>query len=200
MNVSGSADAISPSLEVSKWERIPVVIFPQPKSAAAQVAREIADLIQQRALENRYAVLGLATGSTPIFVYQELVRLHREEGLSFRNVITFNLDEYYPMPAEHAQSYHHFMRQHLFDHIDLDPQQIHLPDGTVPREDGPYRLQRTGLAPPQRHPVHSPRPGDAAGCGEGFPQRGGRAAHRHHHGRADDSAGASPRPHGARRA
>jgi glucosamine-6-phosphate deaminase len=135
MNSANYADALSSSLEVSKWERLPVVIFEQPKTAAAQVAREIAQLIQQRARENRHAVLGLATGSTPIFVYQELVRLHREEGLSFRNVVTFNLDEYYPMSPENAQSYHRFMRQHLFDHVDIDPAQIHLPDGTVPRGD-----------------------------------------------------------------
>jgi glucosamine-6-phosphate deaminase len=109
------------------------VIFKEPKVAARQVAAEIATLIREREQEGRFAVLGLATGSTPIFVYQELVRLHREEGLSFANVITFNLDEYYPISPDQAQSYHHFMRQHLFDHVDLDPKRTHLPDGTVPR-------------------------------------------------------------------
>ena len=132
---SGYVDALSPSLEASKWERIPVVIFQQPKTAAAQVAREIAELIRMRARENKDVVLGLATGSTPISVYQELVRLHREEGLSLRNVVTFNLDEYYPISPEDAQSYHHFMRQHLFDHVDVDPARIHIPDGTVERAD-----------------------------------------------------------------
>jgi glucosamine-6-phosphate deaminase len=122
-------------LETSRWERIPLVIYKQPRTAARDVAEEMAALIREREHEGRYAVLGLATGSTPIFVYQELVRMHRDEGLSFANVITFNLDEYHPMTPDQAQSYHHFMRQHLFDHIDLDPRHAHLPDGAIPRTD-----------------------------------------------------------------
>ena len=78
------------------------------------------------------AVLGLATGSTPVSFYSELVRLHREEGLSFANVITFNLDEYRGLRADHPQSYSHFMRVHLFDHVDIPGANTHLPDGTVP--------------------------------------------------------------------
>ncbi len=126
-------DALSSSLEMSKWERIPVVIFEQPKVAAARVAQEIAQLIRDRVAEGRDAVLGLATGSTPIFVYHELARMHREEGLSFRNVITFNLDEYFPIGPDHPQSYRRFMREHLFDHIDIDLSRTHIPDGSVPR-------------------------------------------------------------------
>jgi glucosamine-6-phosphate deaminase len=133
MNPSPYQDALSSSLEMSRWERIPVVIFEHPKVAAARVAREIAQLIRDGAAEGRDVVLGLATGSTPIFVYQELVRMHREEGLSFRNVVTFNLDEYYPISDEHAQSYHRFMRRHLFDRVDIDPKKTHIPDGSVPR-------------------------------------------------------------------
>ena len=64
-------------------------------------------------------VLGLATGSSPVGVYDELVRLHKEEGLSLSNVITFNLDEYYPMQSFELQSYERFMREHLFDHVDV---------------------------------------------------------------------------------
>jgi len=135
MNISSYQDALAATLETSKWEHIPVVIFEQPKIAAARVAREIADLIKQREADGLKAVLGLATGSTPIFVYQELVRIHREEGLSFRNVVTFNLDEYYPISPEHARSYHRFMREHLFDHIDIPATQIHIPDGALARED-----------------------------------------------------------------
>jgi glucosamine-6-phosphate deaminase len=135
MSTTPYAEALPFPLETSRWERIPLVIFSQPKVAARQVAGEIAALIREREHEGRYAVLGLATGSTPIFVYQELVRLHREEGLSFANVITFNLDEYYPITPDQAQSYHHFMRQHLFDHVDLDPKRAHMPDGTVTRAD-----------------------------------------------------------------
>lgn len=80
-------------------------------------------------------MLGLATGSTPCQVYSELVRLHREDGLSFANVVTFNLDEYYPMDPGALQSYHRFMREHLFDHVDLSPENIHIPDGSLPSEE-----------------------------------------------------------------
>jgi glucosamine-6-phosphate deaminase len=135
MNLPAYAHALSFPLETSRWERIPLVIFDEPLAAARQVAREMAELIRAREHEGRYAVLGLATGSTPIYVYQELVRLHREEGLSFANVVTFNLDEYHPMAPDQAQSYHRFMRQHLFDHVDLDPRRTHLPDGEVLRAD-----------------------------------------------------------------
>src|SRR5271156_4040879 len=135
MNTSWYQDALSSSLETSKWEHIPVVIFEQPKLAAARVAQEIAQLVRDREADGLKVVLGLATGLTPIFVYQELARIHREEGLSFRNVITFNLDEYYPIPPEHARSYHRFMREHLFDHLDIPESQIHIPDGAIPRGD-----------------------------------------------------------------
>ncbi len=135
MNTSWYQDALASSLETSKWEHIPVVIFEQPKLAAARVAQEIAQFVRDREADGLKVVLGLATGSTPIFVYQELARLHREQGLSFRNVITFNLDEYYPISPEHARSYHRFMREHLFDHIDIPPSQIHIPDGAVARSE-----------------------------------------------------------------
>ncbi len=135
MNTSWYQDALSSSLETSKWEHMPVVIFEQPKTAAARVAQEIAQLVRDREADGLKVVLGLATGSTPIFVYQELARLHREEGLSFRNVITFNLDEYFPISPEHAKSYYRFMREHLFDHVNIPESQIHIPDGAIPRGD-----------------------------------------------------------------
>ena len=113
-------------------ERIECRIFPGSKQIASTVADYIASLIRRRAAENDTCVLGLATGSTPVSVYAELVRLHRDEGLSFANVITFNLDEYYPMPPNCLQSYVRFMNEHLFDHIDIDPANVHIPDGTVP--------------------------------------------------------------------
>jgi glucosamine-6-phosphate deaminase len=142
MNTSWYQDALSSSLETSKWEHIPVVIFEQPKLAAARVAQEIAQLIRDREADGLKVVLGLATGSTPIFVYQELARIHREESLSFRNVVTFNLDEYYPISPEHARSYHRFMREHLFDHLDIPESQIHIPDGAIPRSDVPASCER----------------------------------------------------------
>jgi glucosamine-6-phosphate deaminase len=98
------------------------------------VAAEIAALIRTRAAENKTCVLGLATGSSPTRVYEELVRLHREEGLSFQNVVSFNLDEYFPMAPDSLQSYVRFMREYLFDHVDIRPENVHIPDGTVPAE------------------------------------------------------------------
>lgn len=112
-------------------ERIPTSIFQDPGEASRYVARAIADLIEERRGQGRGVVLGLATGSTPVSVYDELVRLHREEGLSFQGVTTFNLDEYLPMDPEALQSYRRFMREHLFDHVDMDPARIHIPDGTL---------------------------------------------------------------------
>lgn len=120
---------------IDAFEKIPIVIHPNNKQASKTVAREIADLIQQRAKEGKQCVLGLATGSTPKTLYAELVRLHREEGLSFKNVTTFNLDEYYPMKPDAAQSYHRFMNTCLFAHMDIDPKNIHIPDGTIAKQD-----------------------------------------------------------------
>ncbi|GAB4410769.1 MAG: glucosamine-6-phosphate deaminase [Bacteroidia bacterium] len=117
-----------------RYEKIPTRVYADAKSASREVAQQIANLIRHKQSRGEYAVLGLATGSTPTALYGELVRMHREEGLSFRNVITFNLDEYYPMDPEAVQSYHRFMREYLFDHIDIDPAQVHVPDGTLPVE------------------------------------------------------------------
>ncbi len=115
-------------------ERIPVRVFERSTDVSKYVASEIAAIIRQRAAEGGNCVLGLATGSTPVGVYAELVRLHEEEGLSFRNVVTFNLDEYYPMNPNELQSYVRFMHEHLFDHVDIDPSNVHIPDGTLPLE------------------------------------------------------------------
>jgi len=115
-------------------ERIPVTVYASSVLASQAVAREIAELIRQRAAAGQKAVLGLATGSTPTGIYDELIRLHRQEGLSFGNVVTFNLDEYWPMGPDELQSYNRFMREHLFDHVDIDPKNVHIPDGTVPAE------------------------------------------------------------------
>lgn len=117
--------------ETTRFEKLHNVIFQNSIEASRIVAQEIAQLIQSKQAENLTCVLGLATGSSPINVYEELVRLHKEEGLSFSNVVTFNLDEYYPMNKENNQSYHYFMHQHLFDHIDINPENINIPDGTV---------------------------------------------------------------------
>jgi glucosamine-6-phosphate deaminase len=124
-------------LEETRFEKLPVSVFENPQSASINVAHRIAQLIKKKQGEYAIAVIGLATGATPIAVYAELVRLHKEEGLSFKNVVTFNLDEYYPMQPNAAQSYVTFMNDHLFDHIDIDKKNINIPDGTLKLEDIP---------------------------------------------------------------
>ncbi|MDB5157400.1 MAG: nagB [Mucilaginibacter sp.] len=118
-------------LEETRFEKLPVTVYPNQQIAAINVAKRIAKLITNKQTKNEQAVLGLATGVTPIGVYAELVRMHKEEGLSFKNVVTFNLDEYYPMQPTAAQSYVTFMNENLFNHIDIDKKNIHIPDGTL---------------------------------------------------------------------
>jgi glucosamine-6-phosphate deaminase len=114
-----------------RFEKIPTLIFEDAKSASKDVARAIAKKINSK--EGK-CVLGLPTGSTTVFIYEELIRLHEEEGLSFKNVITFNLDEYYPMPKTKLQSYVRFMNEHFYDHIDIPKENINIPDGSIPIE------------------------------------------------------------------
>jgi glucosamine-6-phosphate deaminase len=125
------ASPMSHSGSIHRVEKIPCRVYRHAGEASRAVAAEIAALIRARAAEGRKCVLGLATGSTPVGVYGELVRMHQQEGLSFRDVVTFNLDEYYPMRTDELQSYVRFMREHLFDHVDIDPANVHIPDGTL---------------------------------------------------------------------
>ena len=104
-------------------------LHPDKQTAAQAIAREIADLIEIRSKSGKTTVLGLATGSTPLPLYAELIRLHRDEKLSFRSVITFNLDEYAGLGPSHPQSYRFFMEENLFRHLDISPGNIHIPDG-----------------------------------------------------------------------
>ncbi len=104
-------------------------LHPDKQSAAQAVAREIAELIELRSKSGKPTVLGLATGSTPLPLYAELVRLRREQGLSFRSVVTFNLDEYEGLGPTHPQSYRRFMEENLFRHLDIPATSIHIPDG-----------------------------------------------------------------------
>ncbi|MFT2008493.1 glucosamine-6-phosphate deaminase [Pontibacter sp. 13R65] len=122
-------------LEETRFEKVPVTVYENQQIASKAVAQRIASLIRQKQTKGELAVLGLATGVTPLKVYAELVRLHREEGLSFKNVVTFNLDEYYPMQATAQQSYVTFMYENLFNHIDISRANIHIPDGTLPQEE-----------------------------------------------------------------
>jgi glucosamine-6-phosphate deaminase len=121
--------------EEEQFERIPTHICRDSEEAAFTVAGEIAALIHDRAKAGRNVVLGLATGSTPLPVYRELVRLHKEEGLSFRNVITFNLDEYFGLSDNHPESYHQFMWERLFKHVDIPKDNVHVPSGTLSRSE-----------------------------------------------------------------
>ncbi|MBR5185804.1 MAG: 6-phosphogluconolactonase, partial [Akkermansia sp.] len=104
-------------------------VFETKEAAAKKLAAEVAELIRSRAAEGKTAVLGLATGATPLPFYAELIRLHKEEGLSFKNVITFNLDEYTGLPHDHVESYWYFMHTNLFNHIDIPAENINLPCG-----------------------------------------------------------------------
>jgi len=120
---------------VDSLEKVPVTIFPTLKEGSEFIAREIANTIKAKQARKEKCVLGLATGSSPKTVYAALVRLHKEEGLSFKNVITFNLDEYYPIDNDALQSYNRYMKEHLFDLVDIDPANCHVPNGEVKKED-----------------------------------------------------------------
>lgn len=115
-------------------EKIPTRIWDSPLECSKHIAKSIALAIRQKQQDKEHIVLGLATGSSPINLYRELIRLHKEEGLSFKNVYSFNLDEYFPMNPDTAQSYVRFMHEYLFNHIDIPKDHIHIPDGTVSLE------------------------------------------------------------------
>ena len=116
-------------------EKIPTVVTDDPDTLSIRVADRIEAVMRAAARDGRRAVLGLATGSTPIGVYRELIRRHRTQGLSFAGVETFNLDEYWPMQPDSIHSYHRFMWENFFSHIDIPAAQVHLPPGIVDRHD-----------------------------------------------------------------
>ncbi len=120
---------------VDSFEKVTLNIFPDLKLGSLSVAKEIAKLIRAKQSKKEKCVLGLATGSTPKTLYAELVRMHKEEGLSFKNVVAFNLDEYYPIDKDALQSYARFMKVNLFDHVDIEPANCHIPNGELPKEE-----------------------------------------------------------------
>jgi glucosamine-6-phosphate deaminase len=120
---------------VDSFEKVPLKIFADHVEGSAYIANLIASLIREKQKINEQCVLGLATGNSPKALYAELVRLHKFEGLSFRNVVTFNLDEYYPIDKDAFQSYNRFMKTQLFDHVDIDPANTHVPDGEIAKDD-----------------------------------------------------------------
>ncbi|TWU42024.1 6-phosphogluconolactonase [Novipirellula artificiosorum] len=116
-------------------EKIPCRIFAKASDASIAAAAEIANLIRSRSLEGTMCVLGLATGSSPTRIYEELVRLHQQEDLSFENVIVFSLDEYFPMQPDELQSNARFLREYLIDQVDIDPANVHFPDGSIDKSE-----------------------------------------------------------------
>jgi glucosamine-6-phosphate deaminase len=115
--------------------KVPTLVFPTSAQATRHVALMIESLIRQNNSAGRPTVLGLPTGSTPVGLYRELIRLHREAGLDFSRVLTFNLDEYYPMQPDDSRSYRRWMQETFFNHVNIPPQNIHVPDGTIRPED-----------------------------------------------------------------
>jgi len=116
-------------------EHVPVRIYPDDVGASRAVARRIAQVIRDSSAAGRRAVLGLATGHTPINVYRELARIHRDEGLDFANVVTFNLDEYWPIEPRAAQSYHAWMHENFFRFVNVPREAVHIPSGTAAEAD-----------------------------------------------------------------
>ena len=115
--------------------RVPALVFPGSQSANKFIAKKIADLIKARSAAGRNTVLGLATGSTPVGLYRELIRLHKEENLDLSRVVTFNLDEYFPMPKNDTHSYFRWMHETFFNHVNIEWENIHIPDGTLAPEE-----------------------------------------------------------------
>ncbi len=124
-----------PSVHHLPHTRVPTIAFPSSVAASNYVAREIDKLIRSRNAAGKSTVLGLATGSTPVGLYRELIRLHKEEKLDLSRVITFNLDEYYPIPKEDPHSYFRWMHETFFNHVNIPWENIHIPDGTLQVEE-----------------------------------------------------------------
>src|SRR5262245_63882472 len=131
--------------------RIPTLVFPTSSQASRHVALMIESLIRQNNSAGRPTVLGLPTGSTPVGLYRELIRLHKEAGLDFSRVVTFNLDEYFPMSPDDSQSYRRWMNETFFQHVNIKPRNINVPDGTIRPEDAEdycadyeHRIRRAG--------------------------------------------------------
>lgn len=118
-----------------RFGNINTFVFENSAVASCEIAKEIATLIQRKQKQYLPCVLGFATGSTPKGLYAELVRLHKETGLSFKNVIAFNLDEYYPMEPDSVNSYVRFMKEQLFNHVDILVENCNIPDGTLKEKD-----------------------------------------------------------------
>lgn len=121
--------------EENRYEKLHTVTFDNSQEASILIAREICDLVKSKQEKNKNCIIGFATGSSPTKVYQEIIRIHNDEFLSFNNVITFNLDEYFPIEKDDNNSYHNFMKENLFDHIDIPKENINIPSGDISEKD-----------------------------------------------------------------
>ena len=121
--------------EENRYEKLHTVTFDNSQEASILIAREICDLVKSKQEKNKNCIIGFATGSSPTKVYQEIIRIHNDESLSFNNVITFNLDEYFPIEKDDNNSYHNFMKENLFDHIDIPKENINIPSGDISEKD-----------------------------------------------------------------
>ena len=119
---------------LTRLEKIPADIYESAEEGANHIACEIAQLIRDKQKAGRFCVLALAGGNSPRNVYSALIRMHKEEGLSFRNVIIFNLYEYYPLTADAINSNLNALKEMFLDHVDIDKQNIFSPDGTIPKD------------------------------------------------------------------
>src|SRR5437773_4559650 len=135
MAKAAAGSALPPTIESSRErERLRTVVFPEHSELALAVAERIMEVIQRETRAKGRAVLGLATGSTPLGVYEELIRRHQAGDVDFSRVITFNLDEYYPMAPDSPHSYQRYMWENFFAHVNIAKENVHIPDGTIPRE------------------------------------------------------------------
>src|SRR6266581_3374072 len=146
MAKAAAGSALPPTIESSRErERLRTVVFPEHSDLALAVAERIMEVIQRETRAKGRAVLGLATGSTPLGVYEELIRRHQAGDVDFSRVITFNLDEYYPMAPDSPHSYHRYMWENFFAHVNIAKENVHIPDGTIPRERGVENVPREAI-------------------------------------------------------
>src|SRR5215469_14073397 len=114
-----------------RYEKVPVSVFSDSQVASELVAKQVAALIKEKAVQSEMCVIGFITGSTAVGVYEHLTYLHKKEGLSFKNVIAFNIDEYYPLSKTELQSRYNYLHEYLFDEVDILPENIHLIPGDL---------------------------------------------------------------------
>ena len=119
---------------LTRLEKIPTDIYESVEEGANYIAREIAQTIREKQKAGRFCVLALPGGDSPSHVYTELIRMHKEEGLSFRNVIVFNMYEYYPLAPDAINSNFNALKEMLLDHVDIDKQNIFTPDGSIAKD------------------------------------------------------------------